>query len=157
MTVGPSLLLQFFRSHFCDFQDFAVLAHDVGVVVFLVGNHAVAAILDSIFGVFKITAAFVFQCVQRTVAEQTVEVVRILRFVTGEKFAVFVIDEGEVLSFPVFSHSSTSSYGGNPPGSGRVDAIAYLQRLSYSKCSFSKKCNIRASDESIVDVLETRS
>ena len=157
MAVGPSLLLQFFRSHFCDFQDFAILAHDVGVVFSLVRNLTVAAVLDTLFGVLEITAAFVLQCVQRTVAEQTVEVVRILRFVTGEKFAVFVIDEGEVLSFPVFSHSSTSSYGGNPPGSGRVDAIAYLQRLSYSKCSFSKKCNIRASDESIVDVLETRS
>ena len=157
MAAGPSLLLQFFRSHLSDLQNVAVLAHDVGIVVSLVRNHAVAAVLDPVFGILEVTAALVLQCIQRAVAEQTVEVVRILGLVTGEKFAVFVIDEGEVLSFPVFSHNSTSSYGGNPPGSGRVDAIAYLQRLSYSKCSFSKKCNMRASDESIVDVLETRS
>ena len=108
MAAGPSLLLQFFRSHFCDLQNVAVLAHDVGIVVSLVGNHAVAAVLDPVLGVLEVTAAFILQRVQRTVTEQTVEVVRILGLVTGEKFAVFVIDEGEVLSFPVFSHSSTS-------------------------------------------------
>ena len=64
----------------------------------------VAAVLDSVFGVLEVSAALILQCIQRTVAEQTVEVVRILGLVTGEKLTLFVIDEGEILSFPVFSH-----------------------------------------------------
>ena len=108
LTKMSTLFFQFFRCHFGDFHNVTVLAHDVGVVVSLVGNHAVTAVLDPVFGILEVTAALVLQCIQRAVAEQTVEVVRILGLVTGEKFTFFVIDEGEILPFPVFSHDSTS-------------------------------------------------
>ena len=58
------------------------------------GDQTAAAILDAIADIGEVAAALVAQRIEGTVAEQTVEVLRLGRFVTGEKFAPGVLEEG---------------------------------------------------------------
>jgi hypothetical protein len=56
-----------------------------------VGKQAMGAILDSVFGAGPVAAAVFSQGIQRTVAEQAVEVFHIPAFVAGEIFAGFIL------------------------------------------------------------------
>ena len=69
-----------------------------------VGDHAVAAVLDSVFCVFEVAAAFIAQGVQGAVTKQTIEVVGVLYLMTWEKLAVFMGEELKIfsLSFHIF-------------------------------------------------------
>ena len=67
---------------------------DVAVAAPAMGDQTAAAILDAIADIGEVAAALVAQRIEGTVAEQTVEVLRLGRFVTGEKFAPGVLKEG---------------------------------------------------------------
>ena len=66
-----------------------------------VGDQAVAAVLDSVFCVFEVAAAFIAQGVEGTVTKQTVEVVGVFHLVTWEKLTVLMRKELEIFSFQI--------------------------------------------------------
>ena len=76
------------------------------------------AVLDAASRVGKRAAAAFAQRVQRAVAEQTVEILRICTFMTGKKFAVLMTEVGIFLAFPIilfhfpapFSSALTNSF-----------------------------------------------
>ena len=57
------------------------------------GDQTAAAILDAVAHIGEVAAALVAQRIEGTVAEQTVEVLRLGCFVTGKKFALSVLEE----------------------------------------------------------------
>ena len=65
------------------------------------GDHALAAVLDTFLCILEVSAAFILQGVQRAVAEQTVEVVRVIRLMSGEALAVLVADKRKMFSLPI--------------------------------------------------------
>jgi hypothetical protein len=98
-----ALLLDFF-------DQFAQLAVDIIVIVTLVGHQTVGAVFVAV-DYFEISAALFAQCVQRAIAEQTVEVVGVGRLVTWEKLTVTVADECIVLGLGCFDgHGFTSVF-----------------------------------------------
>ena len=56
-------------------------------------KRTICAVFDAAWKITKLTAAFFAECIQRTVAEKTVEVVRICVFVTGEIFTVTIAEK----------------------------------------------------------------
>jgi len=62
------------------------MLHDSVIILPAVGNQAAGAILDSIIQVPEISAAPVTQSIQRTIAEQAAERIRIRNGMTGEIF-----------------------------------------------------------------------
>ena len=62
-----------------------------------VGEKAVGAVLDPVGGIGKLTAAFVVQNVEGTVAEQTIEPFWICTAVAGEIFTVAVAEETMIM------------------------------------------------------------
>ena len=69
------------------------LAKNQPVIFPFVGDQTVRAVLDSFGGIFKVTAAFVAQRVQRAVAKQSAESFGIGAFMTGKIFAFPVLIE----------------------------------------------------------------
>jgi hypothetical protein len=69
-----------------------------------VGQQASGAILYAVFQVCTITTALFAQSIKRTITEQTIEVFKIVCFVTGEIGTRFVLEE----SMAVF-HLDTSN------------------------------------------------
>ena len=67
------------------------------------GERAVGADLVPLAVVGERAAALVAQRIQRTVAEQTVEILRVIGRMTGEKFTVTVAEKGIMLSNPTRS------------------------------------------------------
>ena len=63
---------------------------DVLIIFRQMRKQAVRAVLDTVVQNPEITAAFRAQRVQRTVAEQTVEILRVRACMTGKVFAVLV-------------------------------------------------------------------
>ena len=67
------------------------------------------AILDATFRIAEITATLIPQCIQRTVAKQAVEILRICPFVAGKIFAAAIAEKGKALPFPLqimFAHTT---------------------------------------------------
>ena len=61
-------------------------------------NGTVAAILDPVCKIRRIAAA-VFEPIERTVAEQTVEMIRIVRFMAREVFAGTILHKAAEAAF----------------------------------------------------------
>jgi len=55
------------------------------------GEQATGAILNSLFCIGKIATALITKSIQRAIAEQAVEIVRVLRFMTRKVFAVTIL------------------------------------------------------------------
>lgn len=68
------------------------------IIVPFVGHHAMAAVFYAVFPA-EITAAVFSQHIERAVTKQTVEIVRIIRLVTGEKLTIPVAEKLVVLCF----------------------------------------------------------
>lgn len=81
------------------------------------GDEAVAAIFDSGVCIGIISAAGRTQGIKRTIAEQTVEVLRVFRFVTGEVFAFRVLKKRVAAFFRL--------------GAGRVFFVHHILYLSF--------------------------
>ena len=64
------------------------------------GKAASAAIFHTGLGILKITSTPVFQCIKRTITEQTIKVLRVLRIVTGKVFTFFMGKKGKFLFLP---------------------------------------------------------
>lgn len=89
-----------------DFYKLLILICDIAVILFFVRKLAVGAVLDAFFCNAEISSAFCAEGVERAVAEETIEIVRIGTLVAGEIFAFFVTEEGVFFVFPdVFIHS----------------------------------------------------
>ena len=63
---------------------------------------AVRAVFYSCFCHSKIPAAFIAQCIQRAVAEQTVEVLRICACMTRKIFTFLIAEKSIVFPFPIW-------------------------------------------------------
>ena len=63
---------------------------------------AVRAVFYSCFCHSKIPAAFIAQCIQRAVAEQTVEVLRICACMTRKIFTFLITEKSIVFPFPIW-------------------------------------------------------
>mgnify|MGYP004533111461 CR=1 FL=1 len=71
-----------------------VLGYDVAVAAAAMGQQTTGAVLDAVFQIPEIAAAFAAQRIQRAVAEQAVEVLRMVRLMAGKKLARPVLGEG---------------------------------------------------------------
>ena len=86
-----SSLFVFLRT-FHGLQNAFVIPCDIGVALFAVGQNAVGAVLDASGEIPEITAAPVPQSIERTIAEEAVEVLRVRLFMAGEKLTVPVAE-----------------------------------------------------------------
>ena len=103
---------------FGQFCDLTKLGDYIAVAVSAVGGQTGAAILCSVGQPLAVAAAGRAQGIQRAVAEQAVEILRLFSFVTGEKltipvlkkgiFAVFWL-HGQALFFGVFHGKNLAS------------------------------------------------
>ena len=75
-------------------------------VVMKMWNGTVAAILDTVFQILEITAAFVSQYIKRAITEQAVEILIINPLMARKKLASLILAE-----FVVFHVSYTSVQG----------------------------------------------
>ena len=76
---------------------------------------AVRAVFYSRFCHSKIPATFIAQCIQRAVAEQTVEVLRICACMTRKIFTFLIAEKSIVFPFPIwFFHLLSPHYIKNP-------------------------------------------
>ena len=73
-----------------DFDYIAVAVDDFFVVLTNVREHAAAAVLKTVFGVFEIASAVFAERIERTVAEKTVKIVRVIGLMTGKEFTVLM-------------------------------------------------------------------
>ena len=71
------------------------------------GLYALTAVFPSIFQV-RICSAAVLQNIKRTIAKQTIEVIRIRICMAWEIFALPIAEKSIMLSSPVFVHSASS-------------------------------------------------
>ncbi len=118
----------------CNLHDLIVFACDVPKIVPLVGKAAFAAVFYALFCIAEISAALVAQGIQRTVAEQAVEIFRVICLMAGEVFAVLMAEKCVLLSLPVFffAHHSYPFYKFNRKGAGQPEAsrpLCFLQPL----------------------------
>ena len=79
---------------FGQLRDLAELPGDIAVAFPPVGQETGAAILDAVADIAEVAAAPVAQGIQRTVAEQAVEVLRMGGLVAGKELAGRVLEEG---------------------------------------------------------------
>jgi hypothetical protein len=78
---------------FDQINDLSIPSDHLFIIVLPVRKTAVRAILESLFIVAEIAAAFLSQCVERTVAEKTVEGLRIRVLMTGEVFTFAILEK----------------------------------------------------------------
>ena len=93
------------------------LGCDKTVVVFSVRHHTVCAVFYTLFSISEISSAAFSEEIQRTVTEQTVEIVRVCLLVTGEILTVFICKVFEtVFHFApaVFTKQRTEGSSGPP-------------------------------------------
>ena len=117
-TQFPILASVLFLSIFLCFSHFphqlrqlAIFPGYVPVVLCFVRQLTVRAVFYSCFCHSKIPAAFITQCIQRTVAEQTVEVLRICACMTRKIFTFFITEKSIMFSFPIwFFHLLSPRY-----------------------------------------------
>ena len=76
---------------FCQFQDFLHLIADGAIILPPVGTQAPGAVLDAIADITEAAPAPVAQSVQRAVAEQAAEALRVSPLVTGEVLAFLIL------------------------------------------------------------------
>lgn len=98
-------------SHFFDeFGQFLVFSGHVSIVFAFMGQLAVCAVFDPVIGKLEISAAFISQGVQWTVAEQAVEILRVSSFVTWKVFTFSVAEKGIMFPLPIrFFHKIRTS------------------------------------------------
>ena len=77
---------------------------DPAVILAAVRHEAAGAVLDAALCKAAIAAALFAQRVQRTVAEQAVEIFGVSALVAREKFALPILKKGVVLALPIFRH-----------------------------------------------------
>ena len=92
------------------------------------GPQTAAAVLDAVIQILEIAAAAAAQRIERTVAEQAVEILRMVRRVAGEKFALNVLGEGIAALLRLFFKYAFLCHGHTLPV-GSVKMIAELCRL----------------------------
>ena len=93
------------------FRQLAVFPGYVTVVLGFMWQLAVRAVFYSCFCHLKIPAAFIAQCIQRAVAEQTVEVLRICACMTRKIFTFLIAEKSIVFPFPIwFFHLLSPRY-----------------------------------------------
>ncbi len=83
-----------------DFQKLPVAADNLGIVLRDVGKEAMGAVLDAVPGIGEVAPALAAQGIERTVAEQAVEALRVRVGVTGKVLAFLVAVKGKVGAFP---------------------------------------------------------
>ena len=71
------------------------------------GDHAIAAVLDAVFRIGEIPAALVAKRIKRAIAEQAIEILRIVRLMAGKIFAFRVAKKGICL---LFIHTNSFSF-----------------------------------------------
>ena len=81
-------------------RNFPIPRDNFPVIFPLMGKRTARTILISVLIIGKRAAAPVAEGVQRTVAEETVKVIRIVRRMTGKVFTIAVAEKGIVLSVP---------------------------------------------------------
>ena len=73
-----------------DFDYIAVAVDDFLVVLAYMWEHATAAVLKTVFGVFIISTAVLAERVERAVAEKTIKILRVIGLMTGEEFTILM-------------------------------------------------------------------
>ena len=63
------------------------------IVVSHMRKDAIRAVFKAALRIDEVAAATIPQRIERTIAEQTVEIFRLVRLVTGEKFALFMLEK----------------------------------------------------------------
>ena len=98
-------------------QNFVHLSGDLLVIFPLVGAQAKGAVLDALFRITEISAAAIPQGVQRTVAEQAAEPLRVRVGMAGKKLTFPILEKiimaHWIISFPLFYRKRSQ---GNPSG-----------------------------------------
>lgn len=102
--------LLLFHIFFRQFNDFLKPAADIVVVLSFMRHEAVRTVLDAAFCNFEVSAAFSPQSIQRAVAEQAVEIFRIVRRMTRKKLAFLVLKKLEIFCFHHIHHTSPFSH-----------------------------------------------
>ena len=74
----------------CDFDYVAVAVDDFFVVLSYVREHTAAAVLKTVFGIFKVASAVFAERIERTVAEKTIKILRVIGLMTGEEFTILM-------------------------------------------------------------------
>ena len=100
------------------FRQLAIFPGYIAVVLCLMWQLTIRAVLNSFVCHFKIPTAFISQCIQWAIAEQTVKVLRICAFMTRKIFTFFVAEKCIMFSFPIWflhlfspHHIKKSSHG----------------------------------------------
>ena len=78
---------------FCHFQNRCHLLHDLIVIPTAMGSQTAGAVFDAILKIYEAPPAFVPQRIQRTIAEQTAECLRVRTLMTGKILAFPVLEE----------------------------------------------------------------
>ena len=95
------LLAVLYRSiFFRHLRNFPISRDNFPVIFPLMGKQTACTILIPIFIIGKRTAATVAEGVQRTIAKETIKVIRIVRGMTRKVLAIAVAEEGIVFSVP---------------------------------------------------------
>ena len=77
-----------------DGRQLGELAHDILIAAAAMGQHTGGTVLDPVLQPMAVAAALAAQRIQRTVAEQAVEILRMCRLVAGEEFTGRVLHKG---------------------------------------------------------------
>ena len=102
MTLSSFFLLYFVFSYLLhQLRQLAVFPGYVPVVLGFVRQLAVRAVFNSLLGHSEIPAAFISQCIQRTVTKQTVKILRISSCMTRKIFTFFITEKSIMFSFPI--------------------------------------------------------
>ena len=75
-----------------------ILSQNVVKVASSVRKSAVSAVLESLFIVFEIAAAFISESVKRTITEKAIEILHVLHLVTWKKLALLMLKKLIILS-----------------------------------------------------------
>ena len=75
---------------------------DIPIVIRLMGKRTMTAIFDPVFQKYGIPSAFLSQCIQRAIAEQTVKLLSINPLMTGKKLTLFILKKRKMLPFPIW-------------------------------------------------------
>ena len=112
MTLSSFFLLYFVFSYLLhQLRQLAIFPGYVTVVLCFVRQLTVRAVFNSLLGHSEIPATFISQCIQRTVAEQTVEVLRICACMARKIFTFLIAEKSIVFPFPLwFFHLLSPRY-----------------------------------------------
>jgi len=77
-------------------HELRVPGYNVAVALAVVGHHTLGAVLYAVLRVAEVALALFPQSVEGAVAEQAVEILRVVRRMAGEELAFLVLEEGVV-------------------------------------------------------------